>query len=155
MCTIYINGSWIFWLNILQSIFLTKYTRMYQYILYWLNWLSLVSEINCLIFPIIDCKGNFNIIINKTIFHQWPSFFLRFSALRHNVNIVNVLMFSSTEQFLHWYPRGISRIRPNEMWNGNIRMKNERLYFLILGSLRKSYSKSIILKQKQKIEKPK
>ena len=61
-------------------------------------------------------------------------------------------MFSSTEQFLHWYPRGISRIRPNEMWNGNIRMKNERLYFLILGSLRKkSYSKSIILKQKQKI----
>ena len=144
MCTIYINGSWIFWLNILQWIFLTNKQECIS-----------TSAINCIIFPIIDCKGNFNIIINKTIFHQWPSFFLRVSALRHNVNIVNVLMFSSTEQFLHWYPRGISRIRPNEMWNGNIRMKNERLYFLILGSLRKSYSKSIILKQKQKIEKPK
>ena len=141
MCIFYINDTWIFWLNILQWIFLTNEQEC--------------TAINCLIFPIIDCKGNFNIIINKTIFRQWPSFFLRFSALRHNVNIVNVLMFSSTEQFLHWYPRGISRIRPNEMWNGNIRMKNERLYFLILGSLRKSYSKSIILKQKQKIEKPK
>lgn len=146
MCTIYINGSWIFWLNILQWIFLTNKQECIS---------TFYTAINCITFPIIDCKGNFNIIINKTIFRQWPSFFLRFSALRHNVNIVNVLMFSSTEQFLHWYPRGISRIRPNEMWNGNIRMKNERLYFLILGSLRKSYSKSIILKQKQKIEKPK
>lgn len=154
MCTIYINGSWIFWLNILQWIFLTNKQECIS-TFYIDPKVCNNSAINCLIFPIIDCKGNFNIIINKTIFRQWPSFFLRFSALRHNVNIVNVLMFSSTEQFLHWYPRGISRIRPNEMWNGNIRMKNERLYFLILGSLRKSYSKSIILKQKQKIEKPK